>query len=305
MATIVAQETSAPPRRKQKSEIIWSAWIWVAPALALELIFFIYPVITTITQSFENKLSTDFVGLRNYIRIFTDASLLEVVRNNLIWLVLGTVLTVGLGLLVAVLIDRVKVEQAVKSALFLPMAISFVGAGVIWRLVFIYQPANEPQIGLLNAIYTFFGGQPQIWLQDPRFNTFAMIAIYTWMMTGFCMVILSAALKGIPDEILEAAKMDGAGRVTIFWQIMIPMIKPTLTVVTVTMIINLLKIFDVVYISGGQDYHASVVAVEFYNQLFNIGDYGQASALAVLLMLAIVPVMIFNVRQIRQQEKMR
>jgi alpha-glucoside transport system permease protein len=262
-------------------------------------------VLNTFWLSFMNKDSTTYVGLRNYARVFTDSSLLEVLRNNVIWLVLGTVLTVGLGLLVAVLIDRVKIERVIKSALFLPMAISFVGASVIWRFVFIYQPANQPQTGLLNAMLAVFGIPPQVWLIDARFNTFAMITVYTWMMTGFCMVILSAALKGVPDEILEAAKIDGAGRFTIFWQVMVPMISSTLTVVTITMVINILKIFDVVYVMTGGNYHSSVVAVEFYNQLFNFGNYGQASALAMLLMIAIIPVMYFNIRQIRQQEKMR
>ncbi|HLZ58711.1 MAG TPA: sugar ABC transporter permease [Ktedonosporobacter sp.] len=304
MATMVAQKTAAPPRRRQRSPSR-SAWIWVAPALILELVFFIWPVINTIWLSFMNKDSTTYVGLSNYARVFTDSSLLEVLRNNLVWLVLGTILTVGLGLLVAVLIDRVKIEQVIKSALFLPMAISFVGASVIWRFVFLYQPPGQTQTGLLNAILAVFHIPPQVWLIDTRFNTFAMIAVYTWMMTGFCMVIISAALKGVPDEILEAAKMDGAGRFTIFWRIMVPMISSTLTVVTITMIINILKIFDVVYVMTGGNYHSSVVAVEFYNQLFNFGNYGQASALAMLLMVAIIPVMYFNIRQIRQQEKMR
>jgi alpha-glucoside transport system permease protein len=304
MAAMTVRATSASSRRKRRTRS-WSAWIWVAPALVLEIVFFIVPVLNTLQLSFMNKDSTTYVGLRNYVRVFTDSSLLEVVKNNLIWLVLATALTVGLGLLVAVLVDRVKVERAIKSALFLPMAISFVGASVIWRLVFIYQPANQPQIGLLNAVLAFFGIQPQAWLIDSRLNTCAMIAVYTWMMTGFCMVILSAALKGIPDEILEAAKMDGAGRFTIFWRVMVPMISSTLTVVTITMIINILKIFDVVYVMTGGNYHSSVVAVEFYNQLFNFGNYGQASALAMLLMVAIIPVMYFNIRQIRKQEKMR
>ncbi|MBV9688344.1 MAG: sugar ABC transporter permease [Ktedonobacteraceae bacterium] len=304
MAILAVQKTSASPRGRQRN-ISWLAWIWVGPALVLELVFFIYPVLNTVWLSFFNKTSTMYVGLRNYQRIFTDPSLLEVLRNNLIWLVLATVLTVGLGLLVAVLIDRVKIERVIKSALFLPMAISFVSASVIWRFVFVYQPANQPQIGLLNAILGLFGIGPQVWLLDTRFNTFAMIAVYVWMMTGFCMVILSAALKSIPDEILEAAKMDGAGRFTIFWRIMVPMISATLTVVTVTMVINILKIFDIVYVMTGGNYHSSVVGVEFYNQLFVFGNYGQAGALAVLLMMAVVPVMYFNIRQIRQQEKMR
>jgi alpha-glucoside transport system permease protein len=305
MATMAVPKASTPRRRSRLESVSWSAWIWIAPAVVLELVFFIYPVINTILISFYNKTGDTYVGGRNYQRVFTDSSLLEVLRNNLVWLVFGTVLTVGLGLLVAVLIDRVKIERVVKSALFLPMAISFVGASVIWRFVFVYEPENQTQIGLLNAFLALFHIPPQVWLLDTRFNTFAMIAVYTWMQAGFCMVILSAALKGIPDEILEAAKMYGAGRFTLFWRIMVPMISSTLTVVTITMIINILKIFDIVYVMTGGNYHSSVVGVEFYNQLFIFGNYGQASALAVLLMVAIVPVMYFNIRQIRQQEKMR
>jgi alpha-glucoside transport system permease protein len=304
MATMALRKRSVPRRTRQRN-ISLSAWIWIAPALVLELVVIIYPVLNTIVLSFYNSTSTTYVGWRNYQRVFTDSSLLEVLRNNLVWLVLGTILTVVLGLIIAVLIDRVKIERVVKSALFLPMAISYVGVSVIWRLVFVYEPANQPQIGLLNAFLSLFHIPPQIWLQDPRFNTLAMIAVYTWAMTGFCMVILSAALKGIPDEILEAAKMDGAGRFTLFWRIMVPMISSTLTVVTITMIINILKIFDIVYVMTGGNYHSSVVGVEFYNQLFVFGNYGQASALAVLLMVAIIPVMYFNIRQIRQGEKIR
>ena len=226
MATIVELPTSAPEPRKRRAGSR-SAWIWIAPALALELVFFIYPLLNSIWLSFFNSDSTEFVGLRNYRHIFTDPALLEVLKNNLIWLVLATVLTVGLGLLVALLVDRLKIESLVKSALFVPMAISFVGAGVIWRLVYIYQPASQLQTGLLNAIVAFFGGQPQVWLIDTRFNNLALIAVYAWMWTGFCVVILSAALKGVPDEILEAARIDGAGRFTIFWRIMVPMISPT------------------------------------------------------------------------------
>lgn len=306
MATIANERPSAaaPPRRR-RPEISWQALIWVAPAVLLLLLFFIYPLITTIIASVQNSDGSSFVGLKNYVHIFTDPSMLIVLRNNLLWLVLGTVLTVGLGLLVAVLADRVRVESLVKSALFVPMAISFVGAGVIWRFVYLYEPANQTQVGLLNAIISIFKIPPQVWLINQNLNNFAMIVVYVWMMTGFCMVILSAALKSIPDEIVEAAHIDGASEFVMFWRITVPMISPTLGVVVTTMIINILKIFDVVYVMTGGNYHSSVVAVEFYNQLFNFGNYGQASALAMLLMVAIIPVMYFNIRQIRQQEKMR
>ena len=298
MATIAKERAAvaAPPRRR-RPEISWSAWLWIAPAVVLVLIFFIYPLISTIIFSFQNADSTQFVGLKNYQRVFTDPNMLEVLKNNLIWLVLGTVLTVGLGLIVAVLVDRVKIERAVKSALFIPMAISFVAAGVIWSFVYAYNS----QYGLLNAFVGLFNQPPQAWLINPPGNNIALIVVYTWMWTGFCMVILSAALKGIPDDIIEAAKIDGASRWTMFWRITIPMIAPTLGVVTITMVINILKIFDVVYVMTGGNYHTDVIGQEFYNQLFTYGNYGVAGALAVILTLAILPVMYINVRRIRAQ----
>jgi alpha-glucoside transport system permease protein len=305
MATAVKQKAPARPRRGRLEAISWSAWIWIAPAVVLELIFFIYPVLNTIQLSFLDNNSVNYVGFRNYVRIFQDPTLLEVLRNNVLWLVLATVLTVGIGLVVAVLVDRIKIESVVKSALFVPMAISMVGASVIWRFVYLYNPPGQTQTGLFNAILDVFHIPPQVWLINPAFNNFAIIAVYVWMWSGFCMTILSAALKGVPDEILEAARIDGAGRFTLFWRIMIPMISSTIAVVTTTMIIGILKIFDIVYVMTGGNYHTDVVALEFYNQLFNFNNYGQASALAVLLMIVIVPVMYINIRRIRREEAQR
>jgi alpha-glucoside transport system permease protein len=285
--------------------ISWSAWFWIAPALILLGVFFIWPLIDTVILSLENRDSTVFVGLKNYTSIFTQPDLLSVLKNNLLWLVVATILTVGLGLLVAVLVDRVKIESIIKSALFIPMAISFVGAGVIWRFMYIYEPANTTQIGLLNAILSIFHIPPQAWTINEAFNNFALIAVYVWMWTGFSMVIISAALKGIPDDVIEAAKIDGASRWTMFWRVTVPMIAPTLGVVTTTMIINILKIFDVVYVMTGGNYNTSVVAMEFYNQLFNFGNYGVASALAVLLTIVILPVMYINIRRLRAEERTR
>jgi alpha-glucoside transport system permease protein len=282
-----------------------SSWIWIGPAAALMLLFFIYPLVQTIIYSFQNADSSKYVGFKNYARIFSDSNMLDVLKNNLIWLVLATLLTVGLGLIVAVLVDRVKIESIIKSALFIPMAISFVGAGIIWRFVYIYEPANQTQIGLLNAILAIFKIPPQAWLINQTTNNIALIAVYTWMWTGFCMVIISASLKGIPDEIIEAAKIDGAGRLTLFWRIMVPMIGPTLAVVTTTMVINILKIFDVVYVMTGGNYKTDVVALEFYNQLFTFLNNGMASALAVLLLLTVIPIMYINIRRMRAEEAMR
>ena len=309
MATMAKERVSVavPPRRRR--DISWSAWFWIGPSVLLILLFFIYPMILTIVTSFESTDTlgnvTGFAGWKWYGIIFTDPAMLTVLRNNLLWLVVGTILTVGLGLIIAVLVDRVKIERVIKSTLFLPMVLSFVAAGVIWRFVYIYEPAGQTQIGLLNAFLGLFHIPPQAWFVNEAVNNFALIAIYVWMWTGFSMVILSAALKGIPDEIIEAAKIDGASRFTMFWRVMIPMISPTLTVVTITMIINILKIFDVVYVNTGGNFHTSVIAMEFYNQLFNFQNYGLGSALAVVLFVAILPVMIINVRRLRAEERMR
>ena len=308
---LMAQEgvsVAVPPRRRMEG-ISWSAWIWVAPALLLIGVFYIWPMIGTIVTSFESVDSlgnvTGFAGLKWYKNIFTTPGNLIILRNNLLWLVVGTTLTVGLGLVIAVLVDRVKIERVIKSTLFIPMALSFVAAGVIWRFVYIYEPAGSTQIGLLNAFLGLFHIPPQAWFVNEAVNNFALIAIYVWMWTGFSMVILSAALKGIPDEIIEAAKMDGANRFTMFWRVMIPMIAPTLTVVTITMVINILKIFDVVYVNTGGNYQTGVIGTAFYDQLFNNQNSGFGSAWAVVLTLVILPVMIINIRRIRGEEGLR
>lgn len=312
MSTVATSNTaSAVPGRHHREKHVntWWAWVWVAPALILEIVFFIYPLINTIQISFQatdqNTGDTSYVGFKNYVTIFTNATMLQVLKNNLLWLVLATILTVGLGLLVAVLVDKVRVESLVKSALFVPMAISFVGAGVIWRFVYIYEPSNQTQIGLLNAILSVFKIGPQVWLINTAINNFALIAVYVWMWTGFSMVIISAALKGIPEDIVEAASIDGASRWMMFWRITIPMIQPTLGVVATTMIINILKIFDVIYVMTGGNYNTDVIAVEFYNQLFTFNNYGLASALAVILLLVITPVMYINIRRLRAEEAAR
>jgi alpha-glucoside transport system permease protein len=286
----------------------WSSrlmpWIWIAPAIVLVAIFLFYPMLNTIWLSFFNADSSRFVGLNNYRYIFTSPHMLIILKNNLLWLVLGTTATITLGLIIAVLVDRVRFESQIKAAIFVPMAISLVGAGVIWRFIYQYSAPNQTQIGLLNAIVTALGGQPQAWLIIPGWNNIALIVAYVWMWTGFCMVILSAALKSIPSDILEAARTDGANSLTIFWRITVPMISPTIAVVATTMIINILKIFDIVYVMTGGNYHTSVVAVEYYLRIFTFGWFGVGSALTVLLLLAVIPVMIINIRRFRTQKQL-
>ena len=300
--TQVREGALRPSRRRRGRHSAWRPWLWLGLGILLMAIFQVYPMLNTIALSFYNDDSTTFVGLKNYGLIFTNRSLLGVLWNNILWLVIGTIFTVGLGLIIAVLVDRVRVESLVKAALFVPMAISFVGAGVIWRFVYLYAPANQTQPGLLNAFITSLGFQPQAWLINMHVNNFALMVVYIWIWTGFCMVVLSAALKGIPDDIIEAAKIDGASGLTIFWRITAPMIQPTIVVVTTTMIINILKIFDVVYVMTGGDYNTNVVALQYYQELFTNFNYGVASALAVILLIAIIPVVYLNVRRIHAEE---
>ena len=291
------------PATRRKNKL--SAWLWIAPAVIFVGVFLFYPVLYTIWLSFMNADSSQFVGFKNYQSIFTTSSILEVLKNNLLWLVVGTIATVALGLIIAALVDRVRFESVAKALIFIPMAISFVGAGIIWRFIYQYEAPGQTQIGLLNAIVTAFGQGPQAWLINTSINNLLLIVVYVWMWTGFCMVIISAALKGIPTDILEAARTDGANNFTIFFRITIPMITPTLAVVATTMVINILKIFDVIYVMTGGNYHTNVIAVDYYQQLFDFNNFGLASALTVVLLIAVIPIMYVNLRRFRAQEAQR
>lgn len=308
MSTSTAVTPPPPARRARPWTERFSPvapWVWVTPAIIFVLVFLLWPVIYTIWLSLRSFDSSQWVGLQNYVRIFTTRGFLEILRNNALWLVLGTAATVGLGLVIAVLADRARFERATKAAIFIPMAISFVGAGVIWKFMYQYNPPGSTQIGLLNAVATRFGIAPQAWLVNPAINNLALIAVYVWMWTGFCMVILSAALKGVPDDVLEAARVDGASEIAIFFRIIVPLISPTIAVVATVMIVNILKIFDVVYVMTGGNFGTNVIALAFYQQYFTFNDFGVASALAVLLLIVIVPVVFFNIRRFRAQEAQR
>lgn len=294
---------ASKPRRPKRDTFF--AWFWIGPAIVFVTVFLLYPALNTFWTSFQSSDGSSFVGLKNYHLIFSNQALLEVLRNNVLWLVLATAATVFMGLLIATLVDRVRIEAFAKATIFIPMAISFTAASVIWRFVFQYEAPGTSQIGLLNAVITRFGLPPQAWTVNPHIDNFALIAVYVWMWTGFCMVIFSAALKSIPAEILEAARVDGASPIAIFFRITVPMISPTIAVVTTTMLINVLKIFDVVYIITGGFFGTNVVAVEYYQQLFDFNNFGVASALAVLLLVAIIPIMLFNIRRFRVQEAQR
>jgi alpha-glucoside transport system permease protein len=277
-------------------------YIFVGPAVALLACFLLIPAVFTLYLSVLDASSTNFVGLDNFFAVFTDRQMLQAFRNNLIWLVIGAGLCVTFGLLIAVLADRSKFETIAKALIFLPMAISFVGAGVIWRFIYAYAPADQPQIGLLNAIWVGLGGQPHSWWTEQPWNILFLIAVLVWMQTGFAMVIFSAALKGVPDELLEAARLDGASEIQSFFRVIIPYIQGTIITVSTTIAIFTLKIFDVVIVMTGGQYGTEVVATQFYREFFANRNFGYGSAIAIVLLIAVLPVMFYNLRQLRKQE---
>jgi len=281
-------------------------WLWLAPGLFFITVFLIYPTVGTLRLSFLGPDSTRPVGLANYVFVFTDKSMLVALRNNGLWLVLFTLLTVGLGLLVAVLTDRVRYEAAAKSLVFLPMAVSFTAASVIWKFMFDYRPPGTPQTGTLNAVLSLIPGfQPRAWLINPPLNNVFLIVAAVWVWTGFCMVILSAALKGIPSEVQEAARVDGATEWQLFWRITFPLLGSTVAVAITIMVVFALKTFDVVYVMTNGNYDTQNTAFAQYEQLFVNHDFGHAAAIGVVLLIAILPVLAFNLRRFQQQESTR
>jgi alpha-glucoside transport system permease protein len=264
------------------------------------------PEITGGISGILNIFKSDaFIGLENYVAVFSERLMLESFRNNLLWIIFGSTLSVGFGLLIAVLADRSRMEKIAKSMIFLPMAISFVGASIIWNFIYEFRPVGSTQVGLLNAVVTSLGGTPQAWPQwvdvSPWNNLF-LIVIVIWLQAGFAMVLFSAALKGIPDELLEAGRIDGATEIQIFFQIMIPFIQGTIVSVWTTIVIFTLKIFDVVWVMTGGQFGTHVIATQFYRQSFTNRNSGFGSAIAIVLLIAVVPVMYYNLRQFREQE---
>ena len=280
-------------------------WLWAGPALLFLTVFLVYPTFNTVYLSFQNANSSAFVGLENYRHVFTSRGVLSALKNNALWLLLLTGFTVGFGLAFAVLFDRVRFEGVAKAMVFLPMAISFVAAGVIWKLMYDYQPAGRAQTGTLNGLVTALNGEPVAWLVNAVTNNTALIAVGVWTWTGFAVVILSAALKGVSKDVLDAARIDGANEWQLFRLVTVPMISSTLAVVATTMLIFALKAFDIVYVMTNGNFDTDVLANRMYKEMFNYNHFGRASAIAVLLLAAIVPIMLFNVRRFREQEARR
>lgn len=303
---VLAQGRPAPGRPVASSVgsrvRISPAWLYLAPALVLLAAYLVYPTISTIVLSFRDPLSGTWVGLRNYISLFTSREILLVFRNNLLWLFLFTGATVTIGLLLAVLTNHVRYEAVAKAVIFIPMAVSFTAAAVIWRFMYIYQPPSFVQTGVVNAVITALGGKPVPWITNTLVNNFALIAAGIWMWSGFALVVVSAGLKGIPSEIIEAARVDGANERQIFWYVIMPMLRSVLLVVTVTLIINSLKVFDLVYVMTFGNYNTDVLANRMFKEMFTFGNFGRASAVAVVLLAAILPLALTNLRRFRREQ---
>jgi alpha-glucoside transport system permease protein len=279
-------------------------YFWAAPAIGFATIFMIYPLIRTIIISFRNNSDTTWVGLDNYVYFFTFPDTLSSLKNSLLWLVFYTFFSVFFGLMIAILVDRVRYETLAKIAIFLPVPISAVAASIIWKFMFDYNAPGDTQTGTLNAFIGVFGHEPVAWLQAPNINNAALIFVGIWSVTGFCMVIISASLKAISSEVIEAARIDGANELQIVRLVVTPLLWPTITVVGTTMIISALKVFDIPYVMTSGAYDTDVIATQMFRQLSN-AHYARAAAVGVVLFVAIVPLLVVNIRRFQQQEEQR
>jgi alpha-glucoside transport system permease protein len=279
-------------------------YFWALPAVGFAGVFMVFPLIKTVYLSFRNGSDTDWFGFNNYIYFFTFPDTLTSLRNSVLWLIFYTLFSVGLGLIIAILVDRVRYESLAKIAIFLPVPISAVAASIIWKFMFDYQPPGTPQTGTLNAVLGLAHHDPVPWLVDSTTNNPALIFVGIWTATGFCMVIISASLKAISTEVLEAARIDGANEFQIVRLVVTPLLWPTITVVGTTMLIQALKTFDIVWVLTSGAYDTDVIATKMFNQLAS-AHYGRAAAVGVVLFIAIVPLLIVNVRRFQQQEEQR
>ena len=323
-----ARAKAAQPVPKVMKQGALVPWMYLLPALLVMGFFIVYPMINTIGLSFGDKNGTGSAAstcaagkpcwgiFENYhyaltqeLDTRTPATLWKSFwnssyGNNIKWIVFMVSGTVIIGLGYAMLVDRVKYEALAKAVIFMPMAISFVGAGIIWKFVYAFG-TQQVQIGLLNAIRAALGLQPLAFVQTPGISTAALIAVGVWIWTGFCMTMLSAAIKSVPDEILEAARVDGASEWAVFWSIMVPIIMPTIVVVITTMVINTLKIFDIVYVMTGGQFGTDVIAVRMYREMYNFYNVGHGTAVAVVLVVVIIPFIWMNIRRFMEQEAIR
>ncbi len=280
-------------------------WLFLLPAIIALGLYLAYPVFATAWLSFHQQRAggvSEFVGVQNYTRMMAEPKFWESVKNNLMWLIVVPALATMFGLLVATLTDRIWWGNIAKSLIFMPMAISFVGASVIWKLIYDARPAGQDQIGILNALYIWFGGtEAQNWLTIPFWNNFFLMIVLVWIQAGFAMVILSAALRSIPEETIEAAILDGANPFQIFFKIKVPQIMGTIVVVWTTITITVLKVFDIVLAMTNGQFETQVLANYMFDKLFRAADWGVGSASAMVIMLMVTPILIWNVRNARKE----
>ena len=280
-------------------------YVFVGPAMIVLSVYLLYPTIDTIRLSLLDNEGEEFVGFDWYQQILTEEQFQRILGNNLMWIIFVTFGTVSVGLLIAVLVDRIgRWEPVAKALIFLPMAISAVGASVIWKFMYENRSPEETEIGFLNAIGEgIFGVEGINFIRESPLNNFAFMFIMFWMLTGFCMVILSSAVKGVPGDLLEAGRIDGASEVRIFFSIIIPVIGPTILTVTTTVLIMVLKVFDIVYVFSGQSYDADVIANRMFRELFTNANSGLASALAIVLLIAVLPMIFWNIYQLQKERR--
>lgn len=277
-------------------------WLFLGPAIFALALYLVYPVIASVWLSFHGRDGTEFVGLRNYVWFLTNPAIHSALINNFLWLLVVPAASTFLGLVTAALTDRIAWGNIAKSFIFMPMAISFVGATVIWKFVYDYRGADQTQIGLLNALTTWLGAAPEAWIALPFWNNFFLMVILVWIQTGFAMVILSAALRGIPEETIEAAVLDGASGLQIFFKIMVPQIWGTIAVVWTTITITVLKVFDIVYAMTNGQWNTDVLANEMYTWMFEGGgDFGRGATIALVIMILVIPIMVWNIRNARRE----
>ena len=278
--------------------------IFIAPAFIVLFVFILYPVFETVRLSFYDKFGREFVGLHNYLWAINDPNFRRSILNNLGWLLIVPTLSTFFGLVIANLTDRIWWGTIAKSIIFMPMAISFVGAGVIWKFIYDYRGTGDQQIGLLNAIVVSFGFEPQAWLTIAIWNNLFLMAIMIWIQTGLALVIFSAALRGIPKETLEAARMDGASELRIFWSIIIPFLERTILVIWTMITILVLRVFDVIYAMTNGEWQTEVLANLMYDWMFRGGgDSGRGSVLAFCIMIGVIPILVWNLYRHRQEQQ--
>ncbi|WHO72837.1 carbohydrate ABC transporter permease [Rhizobium sp. BT03] len=279
-------------------------WLFIGPALFLLVVYLVYPVVATFILSFHDRAGQQFVGLANYKWALGDREFRQSIFNNILWLAVVPAACTFFGLVIAVMTDRIWWGNIAKSIVFMPMAISFVGASVIWKFIYEYRGGNDVQIGLLNAIVQTFGGTPEVWISVPFWNNFFLMVILIWIQTGFAMVILSAALRGIPEETIEAAVIDGANGWQIFWRIMVPQVWGSIAVVWTTITILVLKVFDIVLTMTNGQWQTMVLANLMFDWMFRGGgDSGRSAVIALIIMLAVTPIMVWNVRRANRELK--